>query len=93
MPKPEATIFFTAGQGTPDFGKIREYAAGAVNLTVGEIAAAYELLNIKRYKTILDNLIYLGLHSSLKSVIEKNQKNQVSQNLAELESSGKEIKE
>lgn len=88
-------IFYrrAAVQGTPDFGKIREYAAGAVNLTVGEIAAAYELLNIKRYKTILDNLIYLGLHSSLKSVIEKNQKNQVSQNLAELESSGKEIKE
>ena len=32
-----------------------------LNLCIAEAANAYELLEIKKYKTILDNVIYLGL--------------------------------
>lgn len=61
-------------EGNCDILQIKEYAKGVVNLTVGQIAAAYELLDLKRYKTILDNIIYLGLHDSLRQVLsrEKN---------------------
>ena len=47
------------------------YARETLNLTVGQIAAAYELLDLRRYKPILDNIIYLGLHESLNQVLLK----------------------
>ena len=52
------------GGGRP-LDEIRGYAHEVLNLTVGEIAPAYELLDLKRYKTILDNIIYLGLHGEI----------------------------
>lgn len=45
--------------------EIKEYAKGVLNLTIGEIPPAYELLKIYRYKEILDNIIYLGLHNEM----------------------------
>lgn len=48
-----------------NINSMKEYAKGTINLTVGQIACCYELLDIKRYKEILDNIIYLGLHHSL----------------------------
>lgn len=48
--------------------EIREYAQGVLNLTIGELAPAYELLDLKRYKPILDNVVYLGLHEEIKEV-------------------------
>ena len=62
-----------------------------LNLTVGQIAAAYELLDLKRYKTILDNLIYLGLHQSLKAVLEKGTSKPNAADQTEIETNGKEI--
>lgn len=50
---------------------IKKYAKETINLTVGQIASCYELLNLNRYKEILDNIIYLGLHNSLNTVINK----------------------
>ncbi len=47
----------------------KDYATEVVNLTVGQIAQAYELLTIYRLRPILDNIIYLGLHDSLKRVL------------------------
>ena len=35
-----------------------------------EAQRAYELLDIKRYKTILDNILYLGLESVQKKEIK-----------------------
>lgn len=49
--------------------EIREYARRALNLTIGEIAPAYELLSLKRYKTILDNIVYLGLHHEIEQIM------------------------
>lgn len=60
-----------------DIDIIKNYAKETINLTVAQIANCYELLNIHRYKEILDNIIYLGLHSSLNTVLNKckNKKN------------------
>lgn len=51
--------------------EIKEYARGVINITVAEIAPAYELLALKRYKPILDNIIYLGLHDTLDKIEQK----------------------
>lgn len=51
--------------------EIKEYAKGLLNITVGEVPPAYELLEIKQYKTILDNIVYLGLHHEMAVVINK----------------------
>lgn len=59
--------------------EIKEYAKGVINLTVGEIPPAYELLNLKRHKEILDNIIYLGLHNEISIILnKKEQKNEQS---------------
>lgn len=50
----------------------KEYAKGVLNITIAEIAPAYELLDLKRYKSILDNIIYLGLHNTINVVLDKN---------------------
>lgn len=54
--------------------EIREYAKQVLNLTMGEIAPAYELLELKRYKSILDNIIYLGLQEEIKVILTKPKK-------------------
>lgn len=59
------------GENIPIY-EIKEYAKGILNLTVGEIAPAYELLDLKRYKEILDNIIYLGLHNEMSIILNKN---------------------
>ncbi|MEG0570805.1 MAG: DUF5685 family protein, partial [Oscillospiraceae bacterium] len=51
--------------------QIKEYAIKVINTTIAEIAPAYELLELKRYKSILDNNIYLGLHNTLEFVRQK----------------------
>lgn len=62
-----------SAEGNQDLEAIKAYALEVINLTVGQIASAYELINLKRYKTILDNVIYLGLHDSVRQVIAKKQ--------------------
>ena len=49
--------------------EILDYGKGTLNITVAEMGATYELLELNRYKTILDNIIYLGLKSSADSVL------------------------
>lgn len=55
------------------FGADRVAMVAAVtevlNLTVAEIARTYELLTLHRFQSILDNIIYLGLHHSMKLVL------------------------
>lgn len=52
----------------------RERASEVLNLTVGEIAPAYELLEIRRYKPILDNIVYDGFHDAIRSILQKKEK-------------------
>jgi hypothetical protein len=70
---------FSAEGPVGDTAPIHAYARETINLTVGQIAAAYELLDFKRYKPILDNIIYLGLHESLNQVLLKKTANQPGQ--------------
>ena len=48
----------------------KEFIAGQLNICVGEAAKAYELLDIKKFKNILDNLIYLGLQDTFKKELK-----------------------
>lgn len=52
--------------------EIKDYAVGLLNITIAEIAPAYELLSLKRFKPILDNVIYLGFHNSIREIQKKN---------------------
>jgi len=45
-------------------------------MTIAEIAPAYELLALNRYKSILDNIIYIGLHNTIQTIINKNKEEQ-----------------
>ena len=51
--------------------EISSYGRGVLNITVAELGAAYELLELKRYKPILDNIIYLGLPASAGEIFRK----------------------
>lgn len=53
-----------------DLTEVKSYAVGAIHLTAGELSNTYELLTLKRYKPILDNIIYLGLKDTLDKVIK-----------------------
>lgn len=53
--------------------EIKDYAKGVINVTIAEIAPAYELLDLKRYKSILDNIIYLGLHHTINTITCKKE--------------------
>lgn len=48
-------------------------AVKALNCTVAEIAAAYQLVSLERFSCILDNIIYLGLHANIRMVMLKYQ--------------------
>lgn len=48
-----------------------EQAEKTLNFTVTELAAAYELIDINRYKTIMDNIVYLGLKNTQNIIIKK----------------------
>lgn len=48
----------------------KDFIEGQLNICVGEAAKAYELLDIKKFKNILDNLIYLGLQDTLKKELK-----------------------
>lgn len=48
--------------------KVYEYTDMTINFTLGELAESYVKLDIKLYKDILDNIIYLGLKNVYKSI-------------------------
>lgn len=50
-------------------------AVASLYATTAEIAAGYELLELHRYKPILDNIIYLGLKNSVDTVKERRNGN------------------
>ncbi len=46
---------------------------GSLNICITEAAAAFELIDILRFKNILGNIIYLGLENSQKEVLNKGE--------------------
>ena len=51
--------------------EVRAYGREALNITGAEMAAAYELLELKRFKGILDNIVYRGLPRSIDRVFAR----------------------
>ena len=43
------------------YNSIKEYVRDSINFTLGELAEVYVRLDFKMYKSIIDNIIYLGL--------------------------------
>ena len=56
-------------QASPNWTAIREQAKGSLYLTVGELAKTFELLEVKRYQTILSNVVYLGLRERSRQLV------------------------
>ncbi|MBC8571135.1 DUF5685 family protein [Zongyangia hominis] len=54
--------------------KVAEEAKGSLNLTTAEIGAAYELLDIQRFRPIFDNVIYLGFADTMNQIRTKRSK-------------------
>lgn len=49
---------------------VAEFIIANVNMTLGELANCYTLLELKKYKPIIDNIIYLGLKNSCQQIID-----------------------
>lgn len=49
-------------------GKTADDAEKALNMTAAEITAAYELLDVKSFNGIINNIVYDGLYMSMKSI-------------------------
>lgn len=63
---------FEINEDTGDIGKFLENRiTPQVYFCANEAALAFELLDIKKYKTILGNIIYLGLEDTFKKEINK----------------------
>lgn len=55
---------------------IQKKTEDSVNFTLGALADAYVQLDIKKYKPILDNIVYLGLKNSFYDIIKKKEEKQ-----------------
>lgn len=70
---------FADGNSAEEIRKSRgEEITELLNFTLAEAAAAFDLLDIKRYRTLLENIIYIGLPARLsQSESGKERKNRV----------------
>lgn len=50
--------------------EIRDYAQQTINASIAQVAAAYELLDCKCYRSILNNIVYLGLQTQLRLILQ-----------------------
>lgn len=51
---------------------VKQDISMSINLLIGEIINTYELLEIKRYKEVLDNIIYFGLQNTVMTICSRN---------------------
>ena len=51
-------------------GEVKEKIKPQLYFCINEGAKAFELLDIKKYKSILGNIIYLGLEDTFKKELE-----------------------
>ncbi len=56
-----------------DFANIRKDASSSLETTADELAKSYELINLFRYKSILDNIVYYGLDATIDKVLRKEE--------------------
>lgn len=55
---------------------VKQHAENLINVTHAEMGLAYELIERKRYQSILDNILYLGLPSVKKQVLSNRRNKQ-----------------
>ncbi len=56
-----------------NFSEIRGSSFELLDITADELAKAYELIKLHRYKSILDNIIYYGLDCAINKVLRKEE--------------------
>lgn len=52
---------------------VRQGAKGSLYLTIAEAGKAYELLTVRRFGPILENILFLGLKYSVDTILNKDQ--------------------
>lgn len=52
-------------------GDVKEYVTSQLYICINEAAKAFELLDIKKYKSILGNIIYFGLEETFKKELNR----------------------
>ena len=52
-------------------GDLKEYVSSQLYIAINESAKAFELLDIKKHKAILGNIIYFGLEQTFKKELDK----------------------
>lgn len=52
---------------------LRENARGSLYLTIAELAKCYELLTLRRFKPVLDNILYLGMKEVTQQILQKKE--------------------
>ena len=55
---------------------LNEKVVKTLNMCIGEAEAAFDLLEIMRFKNILGNIIYVGLEESQQCIINKEKTNE-----------------
>ena len=56
-----------------DMDQIKSFAKDSVFFTLGELANVYALLNIEKFKPILDNIIFIGLRNTFTLVLNEKE--------------------
>ena len=56
-----------------DFYSIRRNSYSILDVTADELAKTYESLELLRYKSILDNIVYYGLDFTINKVLKKEE--------------------
>lgn len=59
--------------------EIQRRTGDSVNFTLGALADSYVQLEIKRFKPIIDNIVYLGLKNAFYDLIRKKEENEDSE--------------
>lgn len=59
--------------------EIQRRTGDSVNFTLGALADSYVQLEIKRFKPIIDNIVYLGLKNAFYDLIRKKEENEESE--------------
>lgn len=73
--------FSLNGLDKPSLLEAKRFARESINMTVGEAALAYDLLDLHAFKPVLDNIVSLGMLSL--SFCEKGKKSNTPQQAAE----------
>lgn len=57
-----------------DMAEVRTKAEDSVNFTLGALADCYVQLEMKRFKPIIDNIVYMGLKNAFYDIINEKEK-------------------